>query len=67
MVLWLCDLTPKVERWLKREKNFTAMPDRLGWFDWMGNINLYVEVISWDKVLRDAGIRNKIFFEKLGI
>ena len=63
----VCDLTPKVKDWLEREKNFTPMPDRLGWFHWMGNINLYVEVISWDKLLKDAHMRNKIFFQKLGI
>lgn len=63
----VCDLTPKVETWLEREKNFTPMPDRLGWFHWMGNINLYIEVMSWDKVLKDAKMRNQIFFQKLGI
>lgn len=63
----VCDLTPKVESWLQREKDFKPMPDRLGWFLWMGNINLYVEVISWDKVLKDAKMRNQIFFQKLGI
>lgn len=61
------DLTPKVETWLKREKNFTRMPDGLGWFDWMGNNNLYIEVISWEKLALDAEMRNKIFFHKLGI
>jgi hypothetical protein len=63
----VCDLTPKVEKWVELEKNFTPMPDRLGWFDWLKNINLYIEVISWDKVLKDAKMRNKIFFHKLGI
>ncbi|MBA4804751.1 MAG: sensor histidine kinase [Brevundimonas sp.] len=63
----VCDLTPKVERWLEREKNFTRMPDGLGWFMWFGNINLYIEVISWDKLLKDAEMRNKIFFHKLGM
>jgi hypothetical protein len=63
----VCDLTNKVEKWLEFEKNFDPMPDRLGWFDWFKNINLYVEVVSWDKVLRDAKMRNRIFFEKLGI
>lgn len=63
----VCDLTPKVERWLEREKNFTRMPDGLGWFDWMKNINLYIEVLSWEKLGQDAEMRNKIFFHKLGI
>jgi hypothetical protein len=63
----ICDLTPKVEAWLEREKDFKPMPDRLGWFQWMVNINLYIEVISWDKMLKDAKMRNQIFFQKLGI
>ena len=63
----VCDLTAKVEKWLEREKDFKPMPDRLGWFQWKGNINLYVEVISWDKVLKDAQMRNEVFFQKLGI
>ena len=63
----VCDLTSKVEAWLEREKNFKPMPDRLGWFQWLENINLYIEVISWDKVLKDAKMRNRIFFHKLGI
>jgi hypothetical protein len=63
----VCDITAKVEEWLLREKNFKVMPDRLGWFQWIENINLYVEVLSWDKVLRDAYLRNSIFFHKLGI
>ncbi len=63
----VCDLTQKVETWLEREKDFKPMPDRQGWYQWRSNINLYVEVISWDKVLKDAEMRNKIFFQKLGI
>jgi hypothetical protein len=26
-----------------------------------------MEVISWDKVLKDAKMRNQVFFQKLGI
>lgn len=63
----VCDLTAKVENWLLRVKNFKPMPDRLGWFYWHENINLYAEVISWDKVLKDSKMRNQIFFHKLGI
>jgi hypothetical protein len=63
----VCDLTAKVNKWLFDQKDFSPMPDGLGWFRWFGNINLYMEVLSWDKVLRDATMRNKIFFHKLGI
>lgn len=63
----VCDLTKKVKDWLQKEKNFTPMPDGLGWFNWFGNISLYMEVVSWTKLLRDAEMRNKVFFNKLGI
>lgn len=63
----VCDLIKKVKDWLQKEKNFTPMPDGLGWFSWFGNISLYMEVVSWTKRLRDAEMRNKIFFNKLGI
>ena len=63
----VCDLTRKVQLWLEREKDFRPMPDRRGWFQWIGNINLHVEVVGWDKLLKDAKMRNKIFFQKLGI
>jgi hypothetical protein len=39
-----------------------ARRSRLGWFQWLENINLYIEVISWDKVLKDAKMRNRMFF-----
>ena len=63
----VCDLTPKVIQWLHEEVDFTPMPDNLGWFKWHANINLYMEVLSWDKLLRDADMRNRVFFHKLGI
>lgn len=63
----VCELTEKVSKWLRTEKNFTPMPDGLGWFLWFPNINLYVEVLSWEKLLRDADMRNRVFFHKLGI
>jgi hypothetical protein len=63
----VCDLTAKVDKWLQREKDFTPMPDALGWFNWFTNIRLYIEVLSWDKILKDARMRNAVFFRKLGI
>jgi hypothetical protein len=43
------------------------MPDALGYFQWFPNIRLYMEVLSWTKVLADAEMRNKVFFHKLVI
>ena len=47
----VCDLTAKVERWLDRER-ISSMPDKHGRFSWKGNVNLYIEVLSWEKVLK---------------
>jgi hypothetical protein len=63
----VCSLTPKVEKWLKDDQDFKTMPDRMGWFGWRANINLYIEVMSWEKLLKDADMRYKVFFHKLGI
>lgn len=63
----VCEITPKVEVWLEREKSFTPMPDGKGWFSYLSGPRIYIEVLSWDKVLTDAILRNKIFFHKLGI
>lgn len=63
----ICELTQKVKDWLEDIKDFKPMPDRHGYFKHHDNINLYVEVWSWDKALIDARMRNRIFFEKLGL
>ncbi len=63
----VCDLTPKIQDWLSQRKSYTPMPDGQGWFNWESGSNLYVEFISWEKVLNDAEIRNRIFFHKLGV
>ena len=63
----VCDLPNRVRSWLEEEKDFKPMPDRLGYFKWHESLNLYIEVIGWDKVLKDASMRNRVFFHKLGI
>ncbi len=63
----VCTLTKKAKDWFVENKNFTPMADGMGFFFWHGSLNLYVEAISWDKVLADAKMRNEIFFQKLNI
>lgn len=63
----ICELNQKVEDWLEEIKDFKPLPDRLGYFKHHGSANLYIEVWSWDKALNDARMRNRVFFEKLGI
>ena len=62
----VCDFTRKVEDWLYG-KDFKPGPDKLGYYCWHGNYRLSIEVLSWEKVLKDARMRNGIFFHKLGL
>jgi hypothetical protein len=39
----------------------------MGYFNYIKNYNAYIEVISYQKMLKDAKIRNRILFDKLGI
>lgn len=63
----ICDLNEKVREWLLFSKDCKPMPDNLGFFRRHESLSLYIEVLSWDKVLKDATMRNRIFFHKLGI
>lgn len=63
----VCDLTPKVKKWLRNNKDFKPLPDDKGYFSYYSNNNLHIEVMSWDKMLDDSEMRNRIFFTKLGI
>lgn len=40
-------------------------PDGLGYFGFNQNYGAYIEVISYDKLLKDANDRNRILFDKL--
>ncbi len=62
----ICDLTPKL-RVFSKDASFTPMPDNDGYMFFNPNYNLYVEIISFDKLLLDARRRNKILFDKLGL
>ncbi len=62
----IADKTSKVEKWLEKN-DFKPLPDNQKWFKWHTKYNLYVEFISWDQLLKDAELRNSIFFNKLGI
>lgn len=62
----VCDLTKKMEEKLI-DRGSTKTPDHLGFFDYNKNLNAYIEVISYDKLLIDAKQRNRILFDKLNL
>jgi hypothetical protein len=62
----ICDLTPPVET---RIQNMGARrtPDNLGYYGFNEALNAYYEVISYNKLLSDAGKRNRVLFEKMNL
>lgn len=47
--------------------DFSLAPDGLGYFRFYTNCNAYVEVISYDRLIKSAKERNRAFFEYLGL
>lgn len=62
----IADITPKLEDQCKLAE-LMRTPDGNGFFGYKSSYQAYLEVISFDKLLRAAYERNQIFFEKLGI
>lgn len=62
----ISDLTPTVETRCKM-MNLTKSADGLSYFGYAINYKSYVEVISFDLLLKRAKERNYAFFEKLGL
>lgn len=61
----VCDLTPKIREFAEELHSLTKSPDDEGYFGFLRGYNMYVEVISFRKMMDDATLRNKIFFKKL--
>jgi len=62
----LCDITQKIATFAEN-KSFRLTPDGKGYYGFNDGLHAYVEIISYDKMLRDAKKRNDVFFKKLGI
>lgn len=62
----VCDIMPKLEEQAKYAQ-LTKTPDGMGYFGYNPQVGVYVEVISFSKMVDDAQKRNAAFFEKLGV
>lgn len=60
----ICDLTDKINEFATLHQ-LTISPDLEGYFGYHRGFGMYVEIISYKKLLKDASLRNKIFFKKL--
>jgi len=62
----VCDILGKIEEFAK-VYSLTPSPDGEGYFGFNSGYNVYIEVMSYRRLIDNAKMRNKIFFRKLGI
>jgi hypothetical protein len=62
----ICDITKEISKFAKNS-GFTMTPDQQGFYCFNSNYNSYTEIISFDKMLKDATKRQTAFFDKLNI
>jgi hypothetical protein len=62
----ICDL-PAIEKLATDTYDFKVMPQGGGFFKYHEKLNYFVEIIAWQKLLKDAKNRNRILFQKLGL
>ncbi|MBT0718614.1 ATP-binding protein [Rosenbergiella epipactidis] len=62
----LCDLTESMHRRCRRA-NLRITSDRMGYFGYNEPSHAYIEVISFDQLVKAAKERNRAFFDKLGL
>lgn len=62
----ICDLTKKLKAFAK-DAGYKLLPSGDGYFSFNDNYNMYVEIMSFDKVLKDSKERNRVLFEKLNL
>ena len=62
----LCDLTESMHRRCRRA-NLRTTSDRMGYFGYNEPSHAYIEVISFDQLVKAARERNRAFFDRLGL
>jgi hypothetical protein len=62
----ISDLTEKMVKYC-RKNDFIVTHDGLGFFYYHKEYRAYIEVISYQKVLKDSKQRNRIFMKKIGV
>jgi len=60
----IADITSKIKEFAKNGQLIES-PDKEGYFGFHNGFKMYIEIISFKKLLKDATLRNKIFFKKL--
>lgn len=61
----VCDLTAATRRLFERSIAQDPTPDGDGYFGWSRTHRAYIRVMSYRKMLRDAELRNRAYFDQL--
>lgn len=62
----ICDLTTQVKEFAENG-NFAQMSGEFGYYFYNSKLNTHLELIAFNKLVIDAKLRHKAFFEHLGI
>jgi hypothetical protein len=62
----VCDLTKKLKAHAE-DTGFTLLPDGDGYFFFNSNYNMYIEITSFDRILKNSKASNRVLFEKLNL
>lgn len=60
----MCDVNDKIKL-LAKQNDFKKTPDNIGYYNYLGNYNAYIEILPYNKMVQDSKKRNKILFDKL--
>ena len=63
----IADITPEFENRCRGTHDLIRTSDGLGYFGYKKNLDAYIEVISFDRLVTSAKERNRAFFDKLGL
>lgn len=62
----IADMCDKISEFAKNHQ-MTKSADGEGYFGYHSGYKMYIEIVSFKKLLKDANLRNRIFFRKLQI
>lgn len=63
----ICDISPFLKDRCRLTHDLTVTSDGMGFFGYRKGYSAYVEVISYDRLVKAAVERNRAFFDKLGL
>ena len=66
MAYIVCDIKPTL-RMQAKTAGLRQTADGAGYFGYNDNFGVYVDIVSFDKLIGDAKKRNAVLFEKLGL